>query len=42
MNSDCTAMLHLVHQVYEGKVVINSNEATELEIKTRKQASSEL
>jgi len=42
MNSDCTATLHLAHQVYEGKVVINSNEATELEIKTRKQASSEL
>ena len=35
MNSVCTATLHLVCHFYEGKVVINSNEATELEIKTR-------
>jgi len=42
MNSHCTATLNLVHQVYEAKVVINSNEATKLEIETRKQASSEL
>ena len=41
-NSDSTAALHLVRQLYEGKVVLNSKEALELEIKTRQQASSEL
>jgi len=35
MNSDCAGTLHLVHQLYEGKAVISSSEATDLEIKTR-------
>ena len=41
-NSDSTAALHLVRQLYESKVVLSSKEALELEIKTRQQASSEL
>ena len=42
VNNDSPAVLHLIRQLYEGKVVLNPKEAVELEFKTREQASSEL
>ena len=41
-NGGCPATLHLIRQLYKGKVVLNSREAAELEVETREQASTEL
>ena len=41
-NGSCPAILHLIQQLYKGKVVLNSREAAELEVETREQASTEL